>query len=91
MRLKLDENLPHSAALQPAALGFDVDTVLDEHLGGHSDETVWAAAQREQSGAVAESSRDAPLEWIAKDLSTAVINVEPIDAERTNRALVTSC
>ena len=41
MRLKLDENLPHSAALQPAALGFDVDTVLDEHLGGHSDETVW--------------------------------------------------
>jgi predicted nuclease of predicted toxin-antitoxin system len=31
-----------------AVLGFDVDTVLDEGLSGHADDSVWAAAQREQ-------------------------------------------
>jgi predicted nuclease of predicted toxin-antitoxin system len=30
-----------------AALGYDVDTVLDEQLGGRSDHDVWAAAQAE--------------------------------------------
>ncbi|HMI85971.1 MAG TPA: DUF5615 family PIN-like protein [Polyangiaceae bacterium] len=47
MRLKLDENIARSVAPRLAALGFDVDTVLDEHLGGRSDEDVWAAAQAE--------------------------------------------
>ena len=45
MRLKLDENLPRSARGRLAALGFDVDTVLDESLGGQRDEEVWTAAQ----------------------------------------------
>jgi Domain of unknown function (DUF5615)/Regulator of chromosome condensation (RCC1) repeat len=45
--LKLDENIPQSAAMRLAALGYDVDTVLDERLGGRSDEDVWAAAQAE--------------------------------------------
>ena len=45
MRLKLDENLPRSARARLAALGFDVDTVLDESLGGRRDEEVWTAAQ----------------------------------------------
>ena len=30
MKLKLGENIPHSAAARLAALGYDVDTVLDE-------------------------------------------------------------
>ena len=47
MKLKLDENIPQSAATRLAALGYDVDTVLDEQLGGRSDEDVWAAAQAE--------------------------------------------
>ena len=47
MRLKLDENIPRSAASRLAASGFDVDTVLDESLGGHSDADVWAASQSE--------------------------------------------
>lgn len=47
MKLKLDENIPRSASLRLAALGFDVDTVLDEHLGGRPDSDVWAASQRE--------------------------------------------
>jgi predicted nuclease of predicted toxin-antitoxin system len=47
VRLKLDENIPQSAAMRLAALGYDVDTVLDEQLGGRSDEDVWAAAQTE--------------------------------------------
>lgn len=48
MKLKLDENIPRSAALRLAALGYDVDTVLDEQLGGRSDDDVWAAAQAER-------------------------------------------
>lgn len=47
MKLKLDENLPTSAAPRLAALGYDVHTVLDEKLGGRSDAEVWAAAQGE--------------------------------------------
>lgn len=47
MRLKLDENVPTSAATRLAALGHDVDTVLDEKLGGQPDAAVWLAAQAE--------------------------------------------
>ena len=47
MKLKLDENLPESAATRLAALGYDVDTVLAEQLGGRNDDDVWAAAQAE--------------------------------------------
>lgn len=47
MKLKLDENLPGSARVRLAALGFDVDTVVDEGLGGKSDDDVWRAAQAE--------------------------------------------
>jgi predicted nuclease of predicted toxin-antitoxin system len=46
LKLKLDENIPQSAT-RLAALGYDVDTVLDEQLGGRSDEDVRAAAQAE--------------------------------------------
>jgi len=44
VRLKLDENLPEDARLAALALGDDVDTVLDEALGGSSDPDVLAAA-----------------------------------------------
>lgn len=47
MKLKLDENLPASAAPRLAALGYDVHTVLDESLGGKQDAVVWTAAQAE--------------------------------------------
>ena len=48
MKLKLDENIPTSARARLAQLGHDVDTVLDENLGGTVDSEVWTAAQREQ-------------------------------------------
>ena len=47
MKLKLDENLPASAAPRLAGLGHDVHTVLDESLGGKPDAVVWTAAQAE--------------------------------------------
>ena len=47
MRLKLDENLPEDARRAAAALGHDVDTVLDEKLGGFPDPDVLSAATRE--------------------------------------------
>jgi hypothetical protein len=37
VKLKLDENVPASAAPRLAALGYDVHTVLDESLGGKHD------------------------------------------------------
>ncbi len=48
MRIKLDENIPVSACARLAALGHDVDTVMDEALSGRPDSIVWAAAQRTQ-------------------------------------------
>jgi len=48
MRLKLDENLPAMLIADLVALGYDVDTVVDEGLGGQEDPNVWAAAQATQ-------------------------------------------
>jgi predicted nuclease of predicted toxin-antitoxin system len=47
VKLKLDKNIPASAAPRLASLGFDVDTVLSEGLQGRPDGEVWAAAQAE--------------------------------------------
>ena len=47
MKLKLDENIPQSSLMRLSALDFDVDTVLNEQLGGHPDSDVWSAAQAE--------------------------------------------
>jgi predicted nuclease of predicted toxin-antitoxin system len=44
VRLKLDENLPHDLADELTRQGHDVDTVLDEQLGGHKDSVVVQAA-----------------------------------------------
>ena len=40
MKIKLDENLPIRAAQRLRGLGHDVDTVLEEGLGGRSDGTI---------------------------------------------------
>jgi predicted nuclease of predicted toxin-antitoxin system len=45
MLLKLDENLPVRLKERLAALGYDVDTVMDEGLRGASDDDVWARSQ----------------------------------------------
>jgi predicted nuclease of predicted toxin-antitoxin system len=45
MRLKLDENIAVSAKSRLAALGFDVDTALDEGLGGRPDDDIGSASQ----------------------------------------------
>lgn len=44
MTLELDENLPHDLADALTGQGHDVDTVLDEHLGGRKDPVVIQAA-----------------------------------------------
>jgi predicted nuclease of predicted toxin-antitoxin system len=44
VKLKLDENLPRDLAGELALRGHDVDTVLDEQLGGHKDPIVVQAA-----------------------------------------------
>jgi len=45
VKIKLDENLPVSAAPRLAALGFDTDTVIEEGLAGRADDAVWEGAQ----------------------------------------------
>jgi predicted nuclease of predicted toxin-antitoxin system len=47
VRIKLDENIPHTVRGRLASAGLDVDTVLDEGLGGRSGDDVWAVAQTE--------------------------------------------
>jgi len=44
VKIKLDENLPASAAAILQAAGHDVDTVISEGLGGAPDPAVVAAA-----------------------------------------------
>ena len=48
MKIKLDENIPHTVRRRLASLGLDADTVRDEGLGGRRDADVWAAAQTER-------------------------------------------
>lgn len=47
MRIKLDENISVSAVVVAAALGHEVDTVVDEGLSGAEDPDVLSAARRE--------------------------------------------
>ena len=47
-RFKLDENLPRDAVALFVASGHDVDTVLDEKLGGQPDRKVIETARAEK-------------------------------------------
>jgi predicted nuclease of predicted toxin-antitoxin system len=48
MKLKLDENLPHTLCAALTELGQDVHSVFEERLTGRPDEDIWSAAQREE-------------------------------------------
>src|SRR5450759_4521488 len=48
MKIKLDENLPVRAAQRLREMGHDVETVLEEGLGGQADAAIWQAAQSEE-------------------------------------------
>jgi predicted nuclease of predicted toxin-antitoxin system len=45
VKVKIDENLPAEIGYTLSDFGHDVDTVLNEHLGGASDDQVWQATQ----------------------------------------------
>ena len=47
MKFKLDENIPHQLSRIIGDLGYDVQTVLEENLGGYPDNVVWKSAQEE--------------------------------------------
>jgi predicted nuclease of predicted toxin-antitoxin system len=47
VKIKLDENIPHTVARRLEGRPLDIDTVLDEGLRGHNDDEVWSAAQAE--------------------------------------------
>jgi predicted nuclease of predicted toxin-antitoxin system len=48
VKVKLDENVPRSARQVLIAAGHDVDTVIDEDLGGASDPQIVAAAAADE-------------------------------------------
>ena len=48
MRIKVDEDLPRAVATLLREAGYQAATVLDEDLGGASDEMLWPVVQREQ-------------------------------------------
>ena|SRR5882757_9287033 len=54
MKIKLDENLPHQLAVALQNLSLEVDTVLDEGLGGRPDLEIWQAAQNESRFLIAQ-------------------------------------
>jgi predicted nuclease of predicted toxin-antitoxin system len=45
VRVKLDENVPMRTTAPLAALGHDVDTVVDEGLAGTADDALWPHVQ----------------------------------------------
>jgi predicted nuclease of predicted toxin-antitoxin system len=47
VKIKLDENIPHGVRDRFAGQELDIETVIDEGLGGRPDTEVWAAAQAE--------------------------------------------
>jgi predicted nuclease of predicted toxin-antitoxin system len=47
VRFKLDENMPRDAATRLSDEGHDVETVIDEGLGGEDDPPVLQAATDE--------------------------------------------
>lgn len=82
MRLKLDENLPESASPRLAELGFDVDTVLAERLGGHSDADVWAAAQTERRFLITQDLDFSDIRKFAPGTHEGILIVRLPDSEQ---------
>lgn len=86
MRLKLDENLPASAEPRLRALGYDVDTVLDEGLTGHPDRAVWAAAQAEGRLLVTQDLDFSDLRKFSPGTHAGVLLVRLPDSEQWRAA-----
>ncbi len=82
MRIKLDENVAHSAAIRLAALGHDVHTVLDEKLSGRPDETVWKAAQTEERFLVTQDLDFSDTRRFAAGLHAGVLLIRLPDVEQ---------
>jgi predicted nuclease of predicted toxin-antitoxin system len=91
VRLKLDENLPEDARLAALALGHDVDTVLDEALGGSSDPDVLAAAIRENRFVITldRGFGDVPRYPPGSRPGIAILRVDTQDSQGVTEAMTT--
>ena len=87
MRLKLDEKLPHEARAAAVALGHDVDTVVDQELGGASDPEVLAAALRDDRFVITLDRGFGDVRRYPP--GTAVLRVDSQDARTVTDALTT--
>lgn len=82
MRIKLDENLSGRTAVLLRGLGLDVDTVLDEGIGGANDAKVWAEAQREQRLLVTQDLDFSDLRKFMPGTHHVIVLVRLPDAEQ---------
>jgi predicted nuclease of predicted toxin-antitoxin system len=82
VKLKLDENIPHSAARRLVALELDVHTVLDEDLGGHPDSDVWAASQAEARLLITQDLDFSDIRRFAPGTHHGIVLVRLPDAEQ---------
>lgn len=86
MRLKLDENVPLEAADALRASGHDVDTALDEGLGGARDPAVLAASVAERRALVSLDLDFANIVAYPPAASAGLIVLRP--ARQTVRSVV---
>ena len=86
MRIKLDENLPVRSAQRLRDLGHDVDTVLDEGLGGQCDTAVWQAAQSEGRFFITQDLDFSDLRRFAPGTHPGIMLVRLDDREQTQLA-----
>jgi len=82
MKIKLDENIPTSAAISLTKLGHDVHTVIEEELNGHVDSEVWAAAQVERRFLITQDLDFSDQRSFAAGSHAGVLLVRLPDAEQ---------
>lgn len=91
MRLKLDENVPVTAATLLSARGFDVDTVRDEGLTGHSDDAVRRPAQSEGRFFITQDLDFSDARKFAPGTHHGILLVRLPDVEQMASELLSRC
>lgn len=77
MNVKLDENLPATAATILRRLGHDVDTIPEEGLSGRPDDDVWAAAVAEGRFLITQDLDFADIRGFAPGTHADILVVRP--------------
>lgn len=83
VKIKLDENLPVTLAARLRYLGYETDTVQDEALCGHDDQTVWDASQNEGRFLITQDLDFSDVRKFAPGTHAGILLVRLQDASRS--------